>query len=228
MAHRRWRAGSASLRFADREEAGSRLAEGLSDYAGPNTVVLALPRGGVVVGEPIARALRCELDVIVSRKIGAPWQPELALGAVAEGDHVFWNEDVVAGMGLSEHTRNEALAQARRELEERHATYRAVRPRAQIAGRTVIVTDDGVATGATLKAAIGALQAEGAARIVVALPGGPADTLAEIERLPGVEAVVALAVPELFWAVGQLYDRFDQVSTPEVCDILRRSGAAAP
>jgi predicted phosphoribosyltransferase len=211
----------AAAHFADRTDAGTALAKRLTSYRGAETIVVALPRGGVVVGEQIARHLGADLDVLVSRKIRVPMQPELAIGAVAEGGVVVWNEAVIADLSLGEPARKWQLAHAEQELEEHAATYRAVLPRVALRGRTVIVTDDGVATGATLKAAIAAIRAGEAARIVVALPGGPQDTLDEIRGLAGVSAVVVVAVPKLFWAVGQLYDAFEPVSTEEVCVILR-------
>jgi predicted phosphoribosyltransferase/pimeloyl-ACP methyl ester carboxylesterase len=207
--------------FTDRTDAGTALAKRLTAHRGPQTVVVALPRGGVVVGEQIARHLGADLDVLVSRKIRAPMQPELAIGAVAEGGVVVWNDAVIVDLALGEAVRKCQLAHAQQELEEHAATYRAVLPHAPLRGRTVIVTDDGVATGATLEAAIAAIRAAEAARIVVALPGGPQDTLEEIRDLTGVSEVVVVAVPKLFWAVGQLYDTFEPVSTEEVCVILR-------
>jgi predicted phosphoribosyltransferase len=174
------------------------------------------------VAEPIARELGAELDVFVSRKIRAPGQPELAIGAIAEGDEVVWNADILTQLGVSESARDRERERSRRGLAERLREYRAVRPRAELGGRTVIVVDDGVATGATLKAAIVALANLGAKRLVVALPGGAGETLDEIARMEQVEELVALARPEPFFAVGQLYDDFSPVSSAEVCEALRR------
>jgi putative phosphoribosyl transferase len=208
--------------FRDRVAAGKLLAPRLEHLRAAHPLVLALPRGGIEVAEPIAQALDADLDVFVSRKIRAPDQPELAIGAIAEGDVVLWNEGILRELDVSDAERERQLALARRELEERVATYRAVAPRLPLAGRTLIVTDDGVATGATLKAALAALRKESPARTVVALPGGAPDTLEEIRGMPGVDEVVVLTVPRMFWAVGQLYDVFDQVSTDAVCAALRR------
>lgn len=207
--------------FIDRGDAGRALAHRLRQYAGARTLVLALPRGGIAVAEPIARELGAELDVFVSRKVRAPGQPELAIGAVAEGDVVVWNDDVLVDLGVDEAARRRELERSRQELAERLAKYRAVRPRAALAGRTVIVVDDGVATGATLRAALVALGKLGVTELVVALPGGASETLDAIARMPEVHKLVALARPEPFYAVGQLYDRFDPVSSAEVCDALR-------
>lgn len=221
-------AGASAAHFADRAEAGRELARRLEAYRGARTLVLGLPRGGVAVADPIARALGCELDVLVSRKLRAPSQPELAIGAVAEGDVVLWNEDIVSALGLTDPDRDWELRRTRRELAERVAAYRAAAPRAEIKDRTVILVDDGVATGATLKAALEALQREGPARVVIALPGGPKEMLEEIARIPGVHEVLALAVPEVFWAVGQLYDSFAQVSDEEVGRVLRSARQPPP
>jgi len=214
--------------FVDRADAGRALAKRLTAHRGARTLVLALPRGGITVAEPIAHALGSELDVFVSRKVRAPGQPELAIGAVAEGGERVWNEDVLSQLGVSERARAHELERSQRELTERLLEYRAVRPRAELAGRTVIVVDDGVATGATLKAAIVALGHLGVSDLVVALPGGAGDTLDEIARMPEVRELVALARPEPFFAVGQLYDDFSPVTSEEVCDVLRRYGTGAP
>lgn len=212
-------------RFRDRAEAGRFLAERLAHLRPAHAVAVALPRGGIAVAEPIAEALGAELDVFVSRKIRAPLQPELAIGAVAEGGVVVWKEDIVASLGLSAQEREHALVVARRDLDERLAAYRAVAPRIPLTGRAVIVIDDGVATGATLEAALRAIAELAPARLVVALPGGPEDTLAEIRQLPGVDELVVLLVPSDFEAVGQLYERFDPVATEAVLDALRRRRA---
>lgn len=212
----------APTHFLDRTDAGRQLAKRLLDHRGPETVVLALPRGGISVAEPIARELGAEFDVFVSRKIRAPAQPELAIGAIAEGDTVVWNDDVLAALGVGAEARARELERSRQELNERLREYREVRPRARLRGRTVIVVDDGVATGATLLAAIAALAREGAARVVVALPGGAGDTLDRIAARKDVDELVALARPPVFYAVGQLYDDFSPVSSAEVCQALRR------
>lgn len=209
--------------FASRAEAGRMLAARLDRYRGAETLVLGLPRGGIAVAEPIALSLGSDLDVLVSRKLRAPSQPELAIGALAEGEVVLWNEEICYALGLTDEDRAWELDRVRHELDERVAAYRAVRPRAELKDRTVVLVDDGVATGATLKAAVSAAQREGAAGIVVALPGGPRETLEQVAGLPGVCEVVALVAPEAFWAVGQLYESFPQVATEEVAAALRRA-----
>jgi putative phosphoribosyl transferase len=207
--------------FADRADAGRALARKLIEHRGEATLVLALPRGGITVAEPIAHELGAELDVFVSRKVRAPDQAELAIGAVAEGDVVVWNEDILAALHLDARVKARALERARTELAERVRQYRRLRPRALLTDRTVILVDDGVATGATLRAAIVALGRQGARHLIVALPGGASETLDEIAQMREVSALIALARPEPFYAVGQLYDDFGTVSSAEVCEVLQ-------
>jgi predicted phosphoribosyltransferase len=208
-------------RFEDREEAGRLLAEPLARHRGGDTVVIGLPRGGVEVADALARELSVDLDVLVSRKLRAPQQPELAIGALAEGDVVAWNEDVVSMLGLGAEDRRRELERVRQEIAERLRMYRAILPRAPIQARTVVVTDDGVATGATLRAAVDAVVNAGPARLLIAVPGGPRTTLEDFAARTGVSEVVALVAPEPFYAVGQLYVSFGQVSDERVCEILR-------
>jgi len=207
--------------FRDREHAGLLLARELASRRSEHPLVLALPRGGIDVAEPIARELGTDLDVFVARKIRAPDQPELGIGAVAEGDVVYWNDALVRDLGLGPHEKARQLKLARSELEERVAAYRRVAARVPLAGRALIVVDDGVATGATLKAALLAIRTESPASLTVALPGGASDTLAEISSMVGAANLVALLAPEPFWAVGQLYESFRQVSNERVCSVLR-------
>jgi len=212
-------------RFDDRGFAGRLLADALREHAVADSVVVGLPRGGVEVAEAIAVTLEADLDVLVARKLRAPQQPELAIGALAEGDVVSWNEDVVAALGLGREDRRRELERVEREIDKRVSMYRALLPRTSLAGRHVVLTDDGVATGATLRAATEAVMREQPARLVISLPGGPRDTLEAFAAIAGVEEVVALASPEPFYAVGQLYVSFPQVSDERVCEILR--GACA-
>jgi putative phosphoribosyl transferase len=208
-------------RFDDRQSAGRLLAEPLERYRGADTVVVGLPRGGVDVAEPLAVELEADLDVLISRKLRAPQQPELAIGALAEGDIVSWNEDVVAELGLDREDRRRELQRVAGEIGQRVELYREILPRTPLRGKTVILTDDGVATGATLRAGAEAALSEQPGRLIIALPGGPRDTLEEFAAMPGVEEVVALTSPEPFYAVGQLYVSFAQVSDERVCGILR-------
>lgn len=206
--------------FEDRVEAGQALADRLEDYRGTDTVVAALPRGGVPVAAEIARALALPLTLTLVRKVGVPGQPELAAGAIAgpAGEHLIENRDVTRAAGL-DHERLEALAAVERtELERRAKRYLSGRAEVPVKGRTVLVVDDGLATGATMSAAVAALKAAGAARVVVAVPVGAEDTVARLQA--EADAVVCLRTPRPFFAVGAHYRAFPQVSDDEVIGFL--------
>lgn len=207
--------------FRDRSDAGRQLAERLAGYRDEHPVVLALPRGGVPVGYEIAHALGAPLDVVLVRKLGAPGQPELAMGAVAEGGMVFLNDEIVKMLGVTE---DEIAESARRELEEiarRARLYRGDRPPIEPRGRVVILVDDGIATGATMRVAIRALRAKEPKKIVLAVPVAAPDS-AQIIRSE-VDDFVCLATPEGFYAVGQWYRDFRQTTDGEVIELLRRA-----
>jgi putative phosphoribosyl transferase len=212
----------AMLPFRNRREAGRVLATRLHRYADrPGTVVLALPRGGVVPAAEIASALHLPLDVVISRKLGAPGNPELAIGAVAEGGAPYVDPDSLRFTAVSQGYVAQEVARQRAEIERRRERFRQGRPLSLPAGATAILVDDGVATGSTAIAAIHALRAQQVARLVFAIPVAPPDTA---ERLRGmVDELVVLATPELFAAVGGFYVDFEQVSDDEVVDLLRRT-----
>jgi len=211
-----------AITFADREEAGWMLVERLRGEALEKPLVLAIPRGGVEIGAVLARGLGAELDVVLSRKLRAPHQPELALGAVSESGEVYLNHFASAmtdaGDAYVEAERQRQLA----EIERRRALIRAVRPQAPIAGRTVIVTDDGVATGATMIAALHTVRAAGARKIIVAVPVGAPDRIDALRPL--CDRIVCLQEPEAFWAIGQFYRDFAQVEDERVLELLRDFG----
>jgi putative phosphoribosyl transferase len=212
--------------LADRSEAGWLLAQRLMHLKPANPVVLALPRGGVPVGFEVARALGAPLDVVFVRKIGAPGQPELGLGAIVDGAHpqVVLNDELVA---LVRPSADYLEAEERRqlaEIERRRVLYRGGRAPIAIDGRTVIVVDDGIATGGTVKAVLRALSNSAAERIVLAVPVAPADTVAELKDL--ADEVVVLMTPEPFYAVGSHYRDFTQTTDEEVIDLLARAAAA--
>ena len=210
--------------FEDRIEAGERLAEVLKEHAGPGTVVLGIPRGGVIVGEVLARTLGVPLDVVVPRKVGAPGNPELGLGAVAPGVRVLdpW---LIERLGVSEEYLEREIAVQEAETVRRLRAYRAGRSPIDLRGRTVIVADDGVATGGTAAAALRWARAQGAERVVLAVPVAPPQTM---ERLRSeADDVVALATPEPFFAVGEWYRTFDQTSDEEVVAALARAAETA-
>jgi putative phosphoribosyl transferase len=205
--------------FADRQQAGKALAQRLQPYAGgPDVLVLGLPRGGVPVAHEVAGALGAPLDVLVVRKLGVPGHEELAMGAVASGGIRAVNWDIVAGLGLTNDTVEEAAARESAEVERREHRFRGSRPPLDVAGKTVIVVDDGVATGASARAAVEALRTMDPARVVLALPTAPADTLASLAR--EVDDVVCLSTPEPYVAVGMWYRHFPQVADDEVRRLL--------
>ncbi|HEU5170065.1 MAG TPA: phosphoribosyltransferase family protein [Gemmatimonadales bacterium] len=199
--------------FRDRADAGRRLAAALAPYAAARPIVLGLPRGGVVVGYYVARGLGAPLDVIVARKLGAPGQPELAIGAIAPGVTVV-EETVVRELRVPAGHLARITAAERRELERRDRVYRGDRPPPDLTGRTVIVVDDGLATGATARAAIAAVRTQNPAAIVLAVPVAAADSAA---RLRGeVDDLVCLDLPSGFEAVSQFYYEFLPVDDDEV------------
>ncbi|MDH4167873.1 MAG: phosphoribosyltransferase [Gammaproteobacteria bacterium] len=214
-----------TYRFQDRTDAGRALAVLLARYqADANAIVLALPRGGVPVGYEVATALGLPLDVLVVRKLGMPSQPELAMGAVASGGAVVLNEDVLRYLPAGSNAVEQVKARELQELARREKSYRGDRPALQMRGRTGIVVDDGLATGATMEAAVRALRSLDADRIVVAVP---VTSVEARERIAAVaDEVVCLQAPPFFSAVGQWYERFDQTEDDEVRELLARSRAA--
>lgn len=208
--------------FRDRTEAGQILASRLVPYANrPDVLVLALPRGGVPVAFEVARLLHAPLDVFLVRKLGVPGREELAMGALASGGVRVLNDEVVNGLSISPELIDAVTAEEARELARREQTYRCDRPAPDVRGRTVILIDDGLATGSTMRAAIAALRRQEPARIVVAVPVGAADTCGEFRN--EADEVVCARTPEPFHAVGLWYDDFSQTTDEEVHNLLRRS-----
>lgn len=210
--------------FWNRIDAGRRLAARLFQYKNRlDVTVLALPRGGVVIGYEIASALNAPLDVLIVRKLGFPRQPELAVGAVAETGSVVLNEDLMAESRLSEEVLKPEIDRQKMEIEKSVAIYRAGRRLPDLHGMTVILADDGVATGATIKAAISALKEQKAAKLVVALPVGPPETIEVLRQM--VNEIICLETPLAFMAVSRHYLDFTQVSDSDVVDLLQRLAA---
>ncbi len=209
--------------FVDRVEAGRRLAELLEPLRDAGIVVLGLPRGGVPVAFEVARALRAPLDVIVVRKLGVPFQPELAMGAVGEEGIEVVNDQIVRLAGISADAFAAVEQRERAEVAKRASRFRGGRPRVPLAGRTAVIVDDGVATGATARAACQVARAEGAAQVVLAVPVASPRALAELSEV--ADKVVCVEAPSWFAAVGQAYQRFDQVRDDEVVALLRRAEA---
>ncbi len=214
-------------RFKDRYDAGRRLAEALGMYAGrQDVIVLALPRGGVPVGYEVAKALGADLDVLLVRKLGVPSQPELAMGAIASGGALYLNEEIVSLAGVSPRDIKVVLEKERHELARRETLCRGLHPAVQIEGRTVIVVDDGIATGASMHAAVMALRSSKPSRIIVAVPVCPADTAQRFKGL--ADAFVSVLTPVPFGAVGQYYEWFDQTSDEEVHTLFTEGRKGAP
>ncbi len=209
-------------RFGNREEAGRELAALLSDYGGrSDVVVLALPRGGVPVGFEVARALRVPLDVFVVRKLGVPGHQELAMGAIASGGVRVLNDDVVKWYGLADATIDEVARLEELELDRRERAYRDGRPPTEVAHRTVLLVDDGLATGSTMKAAVHAVRQRAPAGVIVAVPVGAPETCTEFERI--ADGVVCARTPKPFAAVGLWYRDFSQTTDDEVRALLRQA-----
>ena len=210
------------MSFRNRKEAGQRLAAALAGYKSQQVVVLALPRGGVPVAAEIAAALQAPLDLVLVRKIGVPQQPELAMGAVVDGGAplIVRNEDVIALTGIDQSKFDSVCESELVEIERRRQRYLGRRRRAPVAGRVAIVVDDGIATGATTRAALRATRMRNPSRIVLAVPVAPTDSLAAMRE--EADEVVCLEDHELFGAIGYYYADFRQVSDEEVIEILAR------
>jgi predicted phosphoribosyltransferase len=207
--------------FHDRKDAAKKLAKDLVQHKGAkDTIVVALPRGGVVLGRVVATELGLPLDIVVPRKIGHPGNEEYAIGAITETGDAIWNEEEKAAIDPT--VLAQSIEKEKKEAERRLDTYRQGLPPRDFSGKTIIIIDDGIATGLTMFAAIKTVKTLGAARIIVAVPGGPADTIEKLKKDPHVGNVIALEVPSLFFAVGQLYEVFGQVEDDEVITLLQR------
>jgi predicted phosphoribosyltransferase len=208
--------------FQDRSEAGRLLAAKLRKFANrPDVVVLALPRGGVPVGFEVAKALNVPLDVFVVRELGVPGHEELAMGAIASGGARVLNQDVVRGLGIPEYMIDAVAAKEEQELGRREREYRNGRPPIDVRGRTVILVDDGLATGSSMRVAAAALRQRNPAQIIVAVPVASPDTCNEFET--EVDQIICAATPEPFVAVGRWYRNFSQTSDEEVRELLRQA-----
>ena len=209
-----------SAMFHDRTEAGEQLGEALEDRDIEADIVLAIPRGGLPLGRTVADALSLPLDIIVARKIGAPRNPELAIGAVGSDGSVWLNDNLISRVGV-----DDAYLQEQQEIEAENARekaerYRGDRPAPDLTGKRVVIVDDGVATGATTMACIRLARESGAEAVILAVPVGPPDSIADLRE--EADTVVCLETPEYFQAVGQFYDRFDQVTDEEAMQYLDR------
>lgn len=211
--------------FHNREDAARRLAAKLRERKLHNPLVLAIPRGGVVTGAVLAQELGAELDIVLSRKLRAPDQPEFAIGAISEDGQIYLNPCVSDLFGPSDDYLDQERRHQLAEIARRKKLFRKVQPEAPIAGRSVIVTDDGIATGSTMIAALQVVKTQKPREIIVAVPVAPPERLDEIRRW--CDDVVCLQSPETFWAIGQFYDDFRQVEDEEVVEMLRSAGGGS-
>jgi predicted phosphoribosyltransferase len=207
--------------FRNREDAARQLAQRLKEREFQDPLVLAIPRGGVVTGAVLACELGAELDVVLSRKLRAPIQPELAVGAISENGQVYLNHYAWDALGLTEDYLADEQRHQLAEIGRRKRLFRGVRPQARVAGRSVIVTDDGIATGSTMIAALQAVKAQDPREAIVAVPVASPDRLEEVRRW--CDDVVCLLSPEAFWAIGQFYADFSQVEDEQAADLLRQA-----
>jgi putative phosphoribosyl transferase len=212
--------------FADRRDAGGRLAARLTDYRGQHVLVLGIPRGGVPVATEVARRLESELDVVVARKVAAPGFSELAIGAVTANGGRFMNEGMIQELGVSDTYLELAIAREMAEARQREERFRAGRPLSPLAGRVVLLVDDGLATGATMRAAVRSVRSRHPSKLVVAVPVGSIQACAALR--PEVDELVCLEEPEPFDAVGLYYDDFEPIEDAEVQRLLQEAWARSP
>ena len=208
------------MMFRDRYEAGRKLVPALKKYENQkDAIVIGLPRGGVVTAYEVARHLHLPLDIVCPRKVGSPYNPELAIGAVTHTGACFFNDDIIRQLEVSKDYMAREVAKEKKVSEQRQQTYRKGRPPLDIKGKIVILVDDGLATGATMKAAIQWVRSEKANQVVVAVPVSPPETLVEVEAM--ADDVVCLYAPPFFQAVGQFYENFSQTTDEEVLQLLQ-------
>jgi len=207
--------------FKDRRQAGEKLADLLKQYKGQQPLILAVPRGGVAVAEPVWETLGGDLDLIITRKLGAPHQPELAIGAVSSDGFVMVNENLTSRLNVTEDYIKETAKEEQAEISRRLELYRGRRPLPEVDQRLVFLIDDGVATGYTLLAALRSLREKNPAKLVLAVPVGPPETFIKLEK--EVDELVYVKAPDNFAAVGQFYRKFNQTSDREVAEIMEKS-----
>jgi predicted phosphoribosyltransferase len=205
--------------FGDRREAGRLLAKELSDYRGKGAVVLGIPRGGIIVAQEVAQALEADMDIVLAHKLRAPIRAELAMGSISEDGKLFINKEVIEELGIDEAYIKQEKARQMAEIRRRTKLFRHVRPKVPLGNKIVIVTDDGVATGATTQAALWAVRLEKPKKLIAALPVGPEDTIRRLAK--DVDEMICLRTPPLFAAVGQFYISFEPVEDDVVLEILK-------
>jgi len=208
--------------YADRRQAGRLLSKSLAGYEPYHPMLLGIPRGGVIVADAIARELKTDLDIVLTRKLGAPGNPELAIGAVSESGRIHIQHEVAERVGADEDYIQQEIEKQLAELQARGQRYRRVLPKASLEGRSVILVDDGVATGSTMQASLWAARDEAPKEVIVAVPVGAQDAIERLEH--EADDVVCPYVPPYFYAIGQFYADFEQVEDPEVIEILQAYG----
>ncbi len=211
-----------SARFRDRQEAGQLLGQELKNLAGMNTVILGIPRGGVVVAHELANTIQAELDIVLSRKLRTPGHEELAMGSISEDGKVFFNDTVLREIDIEKSYIEKEIKQQRAEISRRRELFRTVRPKVNLQGKIVVITDDGIATGATMQAALWTVRHEHPQKLIAAIPVASGDTLQQLA--PDADEMVCLRAPAFFGAVGQFYLEFNPVEDDEVLEILREEG----
>jgi len=209
--------------FRDRTQVGKMLGERIRQLKITNPVVLAIPRGGLPVAKEIALALKAPLDVVITRKIGAPGEPEYAVGAVTQEGEMILDKEVVRSLGISEQYLKQESARQTQEIKERMRKYRGDKPSTQLGGRTVIIVDDGIATGSTMLAAIKSVKMKKPSSIVLAVGVAPPDTIMKLSK--EVDRVICLDTPEPFYAIGEFYEHFEQVEDEDAKRILNEVNA---
>lgn len=208
--------------FQDRYDAGRRLADQLIQYQNdPSTLVLALPRGGVPVAYEVSKKLQLPLDIFIVRKLGVPFHEELAMGAIASGNSVFLNEEIISNLSITQNTIQQVIEKEKTELERREKKYREGRPFPSIAGKKIILIDDGIATGASIYSAIIALKRLSPQKIIIGIPIAPEETITELKHL--VDEMVCIYPAPIFYGVGQFYKDFSQTTDEEVMQLITQS-----
>lgn len=207
------------MQFADREEAGTLLADKLADYKQTDSIIIALPRGGVVTGVAVAQKLKLPFDILIVRKIGSPFNAEYGIGAIAEDGTTYIDEETVMRYEIPHQTINKIIKQEKSEIERRIVLYRNGKKQQAVQGKNVLLVDDGLATGASATAAILSLRRKNPAKLMLAVPGCPQDVADEMKKL--ADEFISLIMPPHFEAVGQLYKKFPQVSDEEVLEFLK-------
>lgn len=211
-----------SMIFKDRADAGRQLAEKLINFQGrPDTIVLGLPRGGVVTAFEIAKKLSLPLDIIVPRKIGAPFDPELAVGAITEDGSLVLNHEILDNLGLRINDLQTTIDREKQEAARRLSLYRQGRQELKLKGKTVILVDDGVATGATMEAAIASVKSRGARAVIIAIPVAPPQAIDEFKKQ--VDDVISLLITDHFWGISSFYEHFAQTQDDQVIDLMKQS-----